>query len=115
MSRRDLFETCQPPWVVFPDIAPDELSVHLKQGAAEPWFDQVWRPFWSGLTALERAQFLDHWQASPAWREAIAFHFDGQEKVDLAADGAESERYLDAFRRGRAPKRSFLDRLLRRK
>jgi hypothetical protein len=73
MSRPDLFDACQPPWVVFPDIAPDELAAHLKQGAAEPWFDQVWRPFWSALTDLQRAQFLDRWQASSAWRERSRF------------------------------------------
>jgi hypothetical protein len=105
----------EPPWVVFPHLVPDELASHLKQGVAEPWFDQVWRPLWSRLSASERAEYLDHWNASPEWREAIRFSFDDQEKVDLVADAAESERELEEFRRARTRPRSFLDRLFRRK
>lgn len=91
-------EGCQPPWVVFPEIQPDELARHLEQGAAEVWFDEVWRPFWRRLSEGERAEYLTHWQASDDWREAIRFHFDAPD-FDLEADAAESAAYLEQVRR----------------
>jgi hypothetical protein len=114
MSESQFLDDCQPPWIVFPRLDPDELSRHLKQGVAEPWFDQNWRPFWSSLSQEQRAEYLDHWHAPQDWRDAVRFFFEEQSKVDPAIDAAESDHYLEEFRRSRTSKRSLLDRLFRR-
>lgn len=62
-----------PPWVVFPRLRADDLPA--TQGAEEAWFDQIWRPFWSGLTDGMRHDYFEHWQATPDWRDAITFFF----------------------------------------
>jgi len=102
-----------PPWQVFPFLTPDGLAGHLRQGIAEPWFDQVWRPFWAGLSVDARAQYLDHWQATPEWKAAIKFYFEPDPEFDAEADARESELYLKVQReQQKAAKPSFLDRLL---
>jgi hypothetical protein len=85
--------TAPPPWKAFPEIQPDELVAHLRQGAAEPWFDQEWRPFWASLDEGQRERYLQHWSASPAWRDAMMV-FDVDPDLDLEADARESEEYL---------------------
>jgi hypothetical protein len=114
MSSPQFIHECQPPWVVFPQLNPDELSRHLKQGAAEPWFDQEWRPFWSSLSEAQRAEYLSYWRAPSKWREAIRFFFEELPHIDQQADATESEHYLEEFRRRRTKKLSFLARLFRR-
>jgi hypothetical protein len=84
MDASSFLHGCEPPWLVFPSIDPAELSQHLKQGVAEPWFDQRWRPFWASLDAEQRQQYLDFWMARPAWRDAIAFHFCEEGDSNLA-------------------------------
>jgi hypothetical protein len=64
----------EPPWVVFPKLSPDDLPVN--QGEAEPWFDQIWRPFWQQLTADQRAAYHAHWKSTDAWRDSIRFFFE---------------------------------------
>jgi hypothetical protein len=97
-------DECRPPWVVFPDIDPRELAGHLRQGAAEAYFVHHWGPFWGSLTAHQRALYLDHWQASPEWRDAVRFHFDEDPSVDTAAGVRESEEHLARHRAQRAKK-----------
>lgn len=113
MSRFAFLEQCEPPWVAFRQLQVEELASHLKQGTAEPWFDQKWRPFWASLSSSERRQYLDHWQATPEWREALRFFFEETPDFDAEADLAESEKHLEEFRR-RKPKSSLFDRLFRR-
>ncbi len=89
--------------------------MHVRQGIAEPWFDQVWCPYWASLTAAQRAGYLDAWQASPEWREAIAFVFEAFSDLDIDQDAKESEEYLrDHGKRQQEKKRSLLRRLFRR-
>ncbi len=114
MTTTDVLTRCQPPWLVFPQIDPQTLPVHLRQGVAEPWFDQQWRPFWAALTAEQKAQYLDHWNASPDWRAAIAFHFDRAWESDAEADAAESIQYQQDLKQARA-KPSLLSRWFGRK
>jgi hypothetical protein len=114
MGIAEFMDGCEPPWIVFPRLDPDELSRHLKQGVTEPWFDQKWRPFWLSLSEAQRVQYLDHWKAPARWRDAINFFFEVPSDADAQADAAESERYLEEFRRGRTDKRSLLDRIFRR-
>lgn len=114
MNAPDLLTRCPPPWRVFPQIDPQTLPVHLRQGEAEPWFDQQWRPFWATLTAEQKVQYLDHWQASPDWRAAIAFHFDHTWAADAATDAAESSQHQEQLRQTRA-KPSLLARWFGRK
>lgn len=112
----DLTKTPQPPWIVFPHIAPDELALHVRQGVAEPWFDQEWRPFWTALTAIQRDRYLDDWQTTPEWREAITFVFESFSDLDIDQDAKDSEEYLRA--RGetaQTKQRSLLSRLFRRR
>jgi len=82
------------------------------QGAEEAWTDTVFRPFWLGLDANARSQYLHHWEASPEWRDALAFAFEGPLTMDHAADAAESDSHLDEWRQLRWCKRGFLSRLL---
>ncbi len=63
----------QPPWVVFPRLRADDLPA--TQGVEEAWFDQIWRPFWAGLSEDSRRAYFDHWQADRDWRDAITFFF----------------------------------------
>jgi hypothetical protein len=82
MPNSDFLHQCEPPWEVFRQIEPDELSQYLKQGVTEAWFDGLWRPFWSSLSEDERRLYLDFWRASPAWRDAVAFHFQNEDEID---------------------------------
>ena len=111
MMPPDFLESVQPPWVVLPHIAPQDLASHTRQGAAEPWFDQDWRPFWTSLTAGQREQYLDKWKATPEWREAIAAVFEVDPDLDLAEDARESEQHLREWKAEQRPKRSLLGRL----
>ncbi|AEG70964.1 conserved hypothetical protein (plasmid) [Ralstonia solanacearum Po82] len=108
-------DTPQPPWVAFPALRPETLAMRVRQGVAEPWFDQVWRPYWTSLTPIQRTCYLDAWEASPEWREAIAFVFETLSDLDLDQDAKASEAYLrDHGKRPRKKKRSFLSWLLKR-
>jgi hypothetical protein len=99
-----------PPWIAFPDIKADEFSQYVKQGATEVWFDQVWLPFWSSLSAQEKRSYLKQYQASPEWSAAIRFVCDGGETVDMAEDARESEVHLREWRESRRAKPSWLKR-----
>lgn len=101
-----------PPWVAFPEMQPHAFSQYLKQGATEAWFDQVWRPFWSSLSAEEKQRYLERHQASPQWAAAIKFVCDADATVDLEADARESAAHLHAWRASRRKKRSWIKRLL---
>ncbi|WP_230626702.1 hypothetical protein, partial [Ralstonia solanacearum] len=91
------------------------LAMHVRQGIAEPWLDQVWRPYWASLTAIQRASYLDAWQASPEWREAITFVFEAFSDLDIEQDAKESEEYLRDYRKRQQEKKcSLLRRLFRR-
>lgn len=106
----------EPPWIIFPNIKPDKLAAHVQQGISEPWFDRVWRPFWTPLTSRQQDRYLDDWQASPEWREAIVFVFDSFSDLDVDQDARESEEYLRTLgKTTQEKKRSFLSRLLRRR
>lgn len=109
----DELKRMAPPWQVFPEISPDDLSAHTRQGRAETYFDEVWRPFWSALSAAEKTEYFDHWAATPAWREAMSL-FDIDPDLDLEADARESEAYLAEHRRT-ADQRPLWKRLLRRR
>jgi hypothetical protein len=89
-----------PPWQVFPEITPEDVPAHMRQGRAEPYFDLVWRPFWSTLSAAHRSAYLDRWNASAAWRAAMT-HFDVDATFDLEQDALESADYLAGMRRQR--------------
>lgn len=103
-----------PPWQVFPEISPNDLSAHTRQGRAETYFDEIWRPFWASLTEQQKAEYFNHWGASAQWREAMSI-FDVDPNLDLEADARESEAYFAELRRQQAahPKRSLWKRLLR--
>jgi len=112
----DELKRMMPPWKVFPEISPDDISAHTRQGRAEPYFDAVWRPFWSSLSAQERTEYFDHWAATAEWREAMTI-FDLDPDLDLEADARESEAYLTEWRRQKSaqPSGSIWRRLLRRR
>jgi len=116
MNLPEFLNQCPPPWIAFPAIEPDTLPAHMRQGAAEPWFDQQWRPFWMSLTPAQQERYLSHWKASQEWRDALAFFFNPDWEADAAQDAAESEQLLQASRTARAAaKPSLLSRWFRRK
>lgn len=114
MTQPDYLTACPPPWEAFPEIQPDDLVAHLRQGAAEPWFDREWRPFWASLDGEQRELYLQHWSASLAWREAMSV-FDVDPDLDLEADARESEEYLRDWAKRRANAAPWWRRLLQRK
>lgn len=81
-----------PPWKVFPDMTPWQVAA--RQGLQETWVDEVWRPFWAGLTPAQRDAYFARWQASEEWQKAIRATFEPDPDFDAEADLAESERYL---------------------
>lgn len=101
-SPPSFLEACRPPWVVFPELDPRELAGHQRQGVGEVYFVEHWGPFWSSLDAEQRALYLEHWRAAPAWRAAIAFHCDDDPNLDAEADVRESEELLAQQRQERA-------------
>jgi hypothetical protein len=117
MAEQPAFlSACEPPWVVFPFIDPDELPRHLKQGLAEPWFDQCWRPFWNGLSNERKQQYLDQWQATPQWRDAIGFVFGTLYELDAESDAVEMARWEARWadrRQAQGAKPSLWSRLFR--
>lgn len=89
--------------------------MHVRQGIAEPWFDQEWRPYWASLTPMQRSSYLDARQASPEWREAIAFVFEVPSDLDIDQDAKASEEYLKKHgEHSHEKKRSLLSRLFKR-
>jgi len=46
-----------PPWIAFPGAEPWSF----KQGVNEAWMNQVFLPFWRGLTPEARCAYLDAW------------------------------------------------------
>jgi hypothetical protein len=107
------FDEYKPPWIAFPEITAEALVPYLKQGVTQAWFDQVWRPFWSLLSASEKAAYLKHWHASPEWIDAIEFTFEPPENFDAEAEGREFAAYLQTLRDKKQldAKRSWLSRL----
>jgi hypothetical protein len=103
---------CEPPWVVFPFIEPEGLGGHLNQGVAEPWFEQCWGPFWNGLSDEQKREYLDHWNATPEWRDAIGFVFGTLYELDAESDAKEAARH-DARAAERRAQPSLWDRLRR--
>jgi hypothetical protein len=109
------FDEIQPPWVAFPDLTIETFSRHLTQGLVEAWVDQHWRPFWASLDREERTAYLDYWDASPEWREAVEFFFEPDPNFDAESDAAESREYLASAREERRePRRSLLGRIFKR-
>jgi len=113
VPAHDFLNSCPPPWQAFPDIAPQDLVAYLKQGLTEAWFDQRWRPFWSALDEQQREAYLQHWSASPAWRDALSV-FSDHEGTDLEAEWKEFEQNLNRGSPPTSAKPSFWQRLLRR-
>ena len=101
MTDEDATADVPPPWHVFPEITPEDVSAHMRQGQAELYFDQAWRPFWSALTPPQRGEYLNRWNATAAWREAMSV-FDMDTDYDAEEDARESEEYLAQVQRERA-------------
>lgn len=58
---------------------------------------EQWWPFWLGLNADERIDYLEHWKAESEWSDELQFYNDMYENYDedeKAADAVEYERYL---------------------
>lgn len=106
----------RPPWLVFPRMKPMEVAA--TQGLEEAWVDQVWRPFWAGLSTGQRAIYLDHWQATRDWRDALRLVFEVPADFDVEADAAESQAWLAERRDEGSPAagvKGWLDRFRRRR
>lgn len=98
MDSRNRGEECRPPWVVFPELNPQELVGFLRQGVTEAYFLNHWQPFWQALDESQRVEYLSRWKASSEWRDAIRFHFDEIPDCDLEEDARESEEWLARYR-----------------
>jgi hypothetical protein len=62
-----------PPWVAFPEY--DSLTMAWREGEGQHWLDKVWRPFWDRLTAAERDDYLNRWNAPAEWRERLSLGY----------------------------------------
>jgi hypothetical protein len=116
-------EACLPPWQHFPIIIADGLVQQLETPStgeeppetpeiptnqvqqvteeASHWFDQVWRPFWSGLDWEQRERYLLRWRASVKWRAALVLLKD-RITQDPAATISAAKEQLASWRRERA-------------
>ncbi len=83
-----------PPWIALPGLSPDDPC---NQGAGEAYIVLEFLPFWTALTATQKANYLDRWSASTAWREAIAERYDSD--LDIEADAADAEAWAAAHPR----------------
>jgi hypothetical protein len=101
MVDDELLARCAPPWVAFTYLEPDLFPRYVTQGETEWWYDAIWRPFWTSLTDTQKARYLDRWNASPGWRDALR-SLDELNAIDLGADALESDLYLGEMRRKRA-------------
>ena len=90
----------KPPWVVFPELNAKELYGHYNKGVAEPYFEQ-WIPFWQGLGKIQQQKYLDKWDASQDWHEAIEFHFESMSEEELEEDYMESRKMLQEREKAR--------------
>ncbi|MDB4986628.1 MAG: hypothetical protein JWN04_1806 [Myxococcaceae bacterium] len=70
------------------------------------------RPFWSALSNEQKERNLEHWKATPEWREAMQV-FPIDPDFDAEGDARQSEHYLADMRRAREARvnKSFLRRL----
>jgi hypothetical protein len=80
----------KPPWIAISGLDPEDPAT---QGIAEAYIALEWLPFWQSLAPGEKAAYLDRWQTSTAWREAIALRYDADEDAlaQEARDHAASE------------------------
>ncbi len=101
----------QPPWLVFPEMKANDYLQWIKQGASEAWFDQIWKPYWTSLSPLEKNDYYDFWQATTEWREANDFLFESANQIEMDQDADESEQFLAKWRAENAPKPSWLKKL----
>ena len=81
-----------PPWVALPGLPPEDPAT---QGAADAYVTLTFFPFWTGLSADEKADYLDRWNASAEWREVIAERYD-HEGLDLEAEAREADAWRAA-------------------
>lgn len=96
-----------PPWIVFPDLSPDDPAT---QGVAEAYLDLDWLPFWRTLSSRQQELYLDRWQASDAWRTSVAMRY-GPQSFDLNEDARDSEAWAKADTS--LPRNSIIERLRR--
>ena len=65
-------EEIEPPWIAFPNSSP----IHgWNQGYQQEWKNNVWLPFWRGMTEAEREDYLNRRQASSEWRETLTVYW----------------------------------------
>ncbi len=62
-----------PPWIALPDLSHEDPAT---QGVADAYVTLTFPPFWTGLSAGEKADYLDRWNASAEWRAAISERYD---------------------------------------
>ena len=89
-----------PPWVALPDLSPEDPAT---QGAADAYVTLTFFPFWAELSAHEKADFLDRWDASAEWRAVISERYD-HEGLDLEAEAQEAEAWRAAHLASRSAK-----------
>ena len=80
-----------PPWIALPDLSPDDPC---NQGAGEAYIVLEFLPFWTGLSATQKASYLDRWQASAPWRSVIAERYDSD--LDIEADTRDAEAWAES-------------------
>lgn len=82
-SPLDLAAAPEPPWVHCPGQPP--WWGGWRQGAAEPWYLEVFLPFWTDITAEQRVQYLAHWPPpDDDWAENLAANIRPR-TLDVAA------------------------------
>lgn len=80
------------PWIALPDLSPDDPAT---QGAPDAYVTLTFFPFWAELSAHEKADYLDRWDASAEWRAVISERYD-HEGLDF---GSRSPRGRSVARR----------------
>lgn len=78
-----------PPWIALPGLSHVDPAT---QGVADAYVTLTFLPFWTGLSAGEKSDYLDRWNASAEWRAAISERYD-LDGLDLEAEAREAEAW----------------------
>lgn len=82
----DITRAPEPPWQRYPGR--DPWWGGFRQGDAEPWYLNVFLPFWTGLGSARQHEYLERWPPpNPEWAGCLA---------DYAARGPVANEFSEA-------------------
>ncbi len=81
-AKLEAGEDIEPPWIQGNGVPP--WSGSWRQGRGDFWLQEIWGPFWSGLSNDEREKYLERWQPpDDEWYEYITARWWVDSPTDL--------------------------------